>query len=391
MLILLLAGIASARLLHSLPEDTYAFPKYNVLFLNNLPLLNHTAHHWLHNPPSPSEFLGLESGDSSQSSQLELLKMGRDSYLCLIPEPLHLPPPPEEVQDESALTPAHSWSLLQPLTGTCLYHRQGWFTYSYCHNDQIRQFKELIQPHSHIPEEDPSWESYTLGKAPTTETDLSVSQQQNENSNALQLARGGGSRYLVQTWTDGTICDKTGKGREVEVQFHCSMAMSDTVLFVKEVKTCSYVLVINTPRLCGEPGFKSHRDVTEQAHIRCREIVDHISQEYHPVPDTDHPQKIPKLTKSLPSASKPKSQPQQQQPIDAVLRKALEAFMGNPKFQEQTPMVLQDLSDDGEVVIEFLEDVEDETLDKIVDALQAAGIALERRDDGDDDDEHTSE
>jgi len=274
MLFLLLAAVASARLLHSLPEDTYAFPKYNVLFLNNLPLLNHTAHHWLHNPPSLSEFLGLESGDTSQSSQLELLKMGRDSYLCLIPEPLHLPPPPEEVQDESALTPAHSWSLLQPLTGTCLYvcfflhflqqlissivkHRQGWFTYSYCHNDQIRQFKELIQPHSHIPGDfsplcthfaclSPSlfqrktprhvftllfcsiclinlslyfqWESYTLGKAPTTETDLSVSQQQNENSNALQLARGGGSRYLVQTWADGTICDKTGKSREVEVQ-----------------------------------------------------------------------------------------------------------------------------------------------------------------------------
>jgi len=165
------------------------------------------------------------------------------------------------------------------------------------------------------------------------------------------------------------------------------MAMSDTVLFVKEVKTCSYVLVINTPRLCGEPGFKSHRDVTEQAHIRCREIVDHISQEYHPVPDTDHPQKIPKLTKSLPSASKPKSQ---QQPIDAVLRKALEAFMGNAKLQEQIPMVVQDLSEDGEVIIEFLDDVEEETMDKIADVLQAAGIALERRDDGDDD-EHTSE
>ena len=61
------------------------------------------------------------------------------------------------------MTPARSWSLLQPLAGTCLYvcyllplestyslnpfsqqHRQGWFTYSYCHNDEIRQFKEVI-------------------------------------------------------------------------------------------------------------------------------------------------------------------------------------------------------------------------------------------------------
>lgn len=30
-------------------------------------------------------------------------------------------------------------------------HRQGWFTYSYCHNDQIRQFRELQQTQSHIP------------------------------------------------------------------------------------------------------------------------------------------------------------------------------------------------------------------------------------------------
>lgn len=38
---------SSARLLHSLPEDTYAFPKYRVSFLNGLPVLNHTAERWL--------------------------------------------------------------------------------------------------------------------------------------------------------------------------------------------------------------------------------------------------------------------------------------------------------------------------------------------------------
>jgi protein OS-9 len=34
----------------------------------------------------------------------------------------------------------------------------------------------------------------------------------------LELARGVGSRYLVQRWGDGTQCDKTGKRREIEVQ-----------------------------------------------------------------------------------------------------------------------------------------------------------------------------
>ncbi len=38
---------ASARLLHSLPEDIHAFPKYAVEFLNGLPVLNETAVRWL--------------------------------------------------------------------------------------------------------------------------------------------------------------------------------------------------------------------------------------------------------------------------------------------------------------------------------------------------------
>lgn len=50
---------------------------------------------------------------------LEYLKMGPDEYLCLIPKPLEPPPPEEEPEDE--ITPARSWSLLLPLTGTCLY------------------------------------------------------------------------------------------------------------------------------------------------------------------------------------------------------------------------------------------------------------------------------
>lgn len=37
--------------------------------------------------------------------------------------------------------------------------------------------------------------------------------------NNLELARqGAGQRYLVQRWGDGTICDKTGRPREIEIQ-----------------------------------------------------------------------------------------------------------------------------------------------------------------------------
>ena len=93
----------------------------------------------------------------------------RDSYICLIPKPLDTIPSFTDDLFDTDVTPARSWSLLQPLAGTCLYvcwhlplesrsthnlnpfsqqHRQGWFTYSYCHNDEIRQFKEVIPSHA---------------------------------------------------------------------------------------------------------------------------------------------------------------------------------------------------------------------------------------------------
>jgi hypothetical protein len=44
----------------------------------------------------------------------------RDTYLCFIPAPIKQdPPPPEETITE--VTASHSWSLLQPLDGTCIY------------------------------------------------------------------------------------------------------------------------------------------------------------------------------------------------------------------------------------------------------------------------------
>jgi protein OS-9 len=81
------------------------------------------------------------------------------------------------------------------------------------------------------------------------------------------------------------------------------MAMADTILFVKEAKTCSYVMVIHTPRLCGEPGFKSRRDATEEALIRCREIVDTVNPntEQASLPEAEHPFKLPTRKPILPA------------------------------------------------------------------------------------------
>ena len=84
------------------------------------------------------------------------------------------------------------------------------------------------------------------------------------------------------------------------------MVMTDHILFVKETKTCSYVLVIHTPRLCGEPGFKSRRDSVDEAPIRCREVVDALpppdsTTPWSKLPPGDSPMKFPKRRPVLPS------------------------------------------------------------------------------------------
>lgn len=393
---LLLCAIhsASPRFIHSLPEDTYAFPKFKVSFLNNLPISNETAQNWLNHglrggerqfldqpwkdegSTTPLLLKEIASSDSESSSlsadappdySLEHMKMGpRDSYLCFIPKPLDLPPPPPEEEVDDNVTPAHSWSLLQPLSGTCLYHRQLWFTYSYCHNDEIRQFKALpqLQPNGeggYKPVEDPEWESYTLGKAPPIPqpgSDLTVAEQ-NALATNLELARGAGSRYLVQRWGDGTLCDKTRRPREVEVQFHCSMAMSDNILFVKETKTCSYVLVINTPRLCGEPGFKSRLEVGDQHVVRCREIVDSPQSQkdaFLDVPDIDYPQKIPRHEPILSPPAEKASVPSSDDATKETIANFIRAVLGGGN--KDLPIQEIGTTEDGEMVFELLADMD---------------------------------
>ncbi|KAG6818188.1 hypothetical protein H0H87_000093 [Tephrocybe sp. NHM501043] len=414
---------AAARLLHSLPDDPYAYPKFRVAFLNRLPLLTDTAHRWLADGlrGGELEFLDqpwtdrLESSDPiSQPSvnyTLEQLKTGpKDSYLCLIPKPgdnVHHP-----VHDDPSdyeLTPSRSWSLLQPLAGTCLYHRQGWFTYSYCHNLEIRQFKEAansaafpIQSHlgsipsclralvgiGHPKKTLMWWESYTLGKAPQPGADLTVAEQ-NAQAN-LELARTAGSRYLVQRWSDGTLCDKTHKPREVEVQFHCSMTMTDTVLFVKEAKTCSYVLVINTPRLCGEPGFKSHRDTSEEHQIRCREIVDQLPQSSATdasadVPDLDYPIKLSRRKPDLPAAptkETPKVKIDGVEVGDKAYQEILRQTLAALTNAKDGKVALQEVTaDEDGVIFELIEEIdmsEDQVaaMEQLEETLRAAGYDI---------------
>lgn len=149
------------------------------------------------------------------------------------------------------------------------------------------------------------------------------------------------------------------------------MATTDTIVFVKEAKTCSYVLIVHTPRLCGEPGFMSSKDAGEQAAISCREIVageapDRSDAAF--LPDADYPLKMPRRKPVLPLAPpKLKDASAATGQYSPGLRKALDTIREQWGSGE-----IQLLDDgDGNLVIQFLEQVDG---DEDQDAIEAAAM-----------------
>ena len=162
------------------------------------------------------------------------------------------------------------------------------------------------------------------------------------------------------------------------------MTMADSILLIREAKTCSYVLVVQTPRLCGEPGFRSRLETRDESLIRCRQIIDPTSDQPSPSESTqleqrqtaeqvnlnesDHPLHLlnrksrfiiptPVSTQSsLESGPGDKADAQ----WDDFWKRTLEVLMNSPEIQGLTgnnPQVFFDRGENGEIVIEILEEI----------------------------------
>jgi protein OS-9 len=147
------------------------------------------------------------------------------------------------------------------------------------------------------------------------------------------------------------------------------MVTTDTIAFVKEAKTCAYVLVVHTPRLCGEPGFMS-KDAGQQASISCREVVagelpDQSDAAF--LPDADHPLKMSRNRPvlPLPPPGTAKSGSAADGKGSSKYTDALRKAIGSIKEFE--------MIDDGEGNV-FIQLVDDIPADGDVEALQAAAV-----------------
>lgn len=185
----------------------------------------------------------------------------------------------EKERKEVARATDRGLKLLQEMEGNCMYYVSGWWSYSFCYKNQVKQFHARSGPGvpNYPPLEDQNSLSFVLGKFEhddDEEVDSSSSSRHEapEKTNTAELQTKGESRYLVQKLGGGTICDLTGAERKVEVQFHCHPQSSDRIGWIKEITTCSYLMVIYTPRLCHDVAFQLPQPEDIHA-IQCREIL----------------------------------------------------------------------------------------------------------------------
>jgi protein OS-9 len=222
----------------------------------------------------------------------EYVVLDSSPYLCSIPMVDTTPQNKSSAQDskaeeekELARAADRGWELLKDLEGQCMYFISGWWSYSFCYNREVKQFHQLPPGKNGVPifppKEDQQVPSYVLGNfqaqgTPHTRAERQrIGSRENENQRPSDVARlqtKGDTRYLVQKLNGGTTCDLTGKDRKIEIQFHCHPQMNDRIGSIKEVSTCSYLMVIYTPRLCNDITFLPPRE-TKANKIVCREIV----------------------------------------------------------------------------------------------------------------------
>ena len=295
--LLCLIGTAAAR---SLYEDPLAKPYFDVDF-NGRPISSHQADA-LRREGTGQRVRDVQRGhrpvevtpDDTEMVRWKMMNDGQKRYLCAVP----IVPPLKAGEDENDERAGKTDSdklriaqtereeaeraterglkLLKGLEGTCLYFMAGFWTYKFCYDGGITQFHALPPTPGrplYPPTEDPNVLTFELGKKRRTPSLSDKRDPAYDSRGPFGTPGTEDSKSLVVEYEGGTYCPLIGAQRKTEVQFQCSPSTNERLGFVKEVSTCQYLIVVQTPRLCSDLAFKA--EDPEPVHmIRCRPISD---------------------------------------------------------------------------------------------------------------------
>ncbi|POS83793.1 hypothetical protein EPUL_004866 [Erysiphe pulchra] len=304
----IISSLSANPAVFSVYDDLLAFPQYEIIFSESL--ISDSEAAFLISQKSPASptssgltrFTGISSQQDVENEKpsprpslpslgtYEIVHLQGVPHLCSIPivsTSQHNETTEREARaverQELARATERAWELLQGLDGSCLYFISGWWSYSFCFNSEVTQFHHLtLQPgKQEPPKRDPNTKPFVLGKTNYIESSRDQLKKQpnglidvhnSKQIPKLELQSKGGTRYLVQKMESGTICDLTNKPRRIEIQFHCNPSMNDRIGYIKEVTTCSYLMVVYTPRLCSEVAFLPPKENKTHS-ITCRMVV----------------------------------------------------------------------------------------------------------------------
>lgn len=220
-----------------------------------------------------------------------------------------------ESSTEATLGAAIS-SIAEQLNGACFYHVDGWWTYELCINKHVRQFRQPEKSEGDNVEQEfylGMFEGHrrdlesAQGSAPyPDQTQRAANRQGTERSHRLDSPDGpdlgvddigtdaetnaapdhnigqaaGKARYIAHLhkndpersyayaeygagdacevgpeWESDIVGLSQSRYRETEVRFQCAQNGQDSLVSVREVTTCAYLLVFASARLCQVPEF----------------------------------------------------------------------------------------------------------------------------------------
>ncbi|KAH8904065.1 hypothetical protein BR93DRAFT_883791 [Coniochaeta sp. PMI_546] len=316
--IVLLAGLqlcGARQPSFSIHDDVLAYPQFEVVFSDShiseaeaLSLVE-SAHPTyaadissqtdLSSQIRESSAADTSDGAAQVSSTYEIISLPPHKYFCSVPVLAPPSPPNQTATDlakaeearELARASTKGWEIMNTLDGQCLYFMSGWWSYSFCYNKDIVQFHALPNglKSGAPPVRDPQSQEYVLGRVHYDTHQSKPHQRHGRHEDApattatpgelqappnSELAVKDNQRYLVQRLDGGTLCDLTGRERTIEVQYHCHPGIpGDRIGWIKEITTCTYLMVVQTPRLCADVAFLPPKE--GRAHpVTCQPIGD---------------------------------------------------------------------------------------------------------------------
>ncbi|KAM3584596.1 Protein OS-9 [Umbelopsis sp. WA50703] len=293
-------AVASNFFVH---EDVLAHPVYSIQ-LGKTPIANSSAQRILeeeltqsNNDLSSHQELQKNNYDKENYSYMLMKSQLGQTYLCQIPKTNNSSKGDSASEkEEPVITDAdrkeRGLQLLAPLYKNCIYAwPRSFWAYEYCHLEHVKQFNSPPNSKGYVypPGGDPENQNfvhgiqYVLGRFNGDDQIPTSELQKSDNKEVLlrtSVHTIGQRSYLAQRWRYGDKCDITGKPREIEIQFHCSMQHEEHIESVQELATCEYQMVISTPRLCQDVAFapRASQDVNR---IQCDPVIsDELLEEF---------------------------------------------------------------------------------------------------------------